>query len=129
MKLYEVTHPYYCESSNYFQSRDSTTDTYFRFESWAEFYDEAKDWDDDWNYLIRWDWQGEYQADPEYKDETNIPEHLLLFFFRQRKGFHVTMHINVNKEDEPDIKAYLLQKAKNLKATWYPILEEEKEEG
>ncbi len=132
MKLYEVTHPYYCESHNYFQSWDSQTETCFRFVDWNEFYQEAKDWDDDWNYLFRWDWVQEYLANPEYEDDQDIPEHLLLFFFRQRKGFHVTMHINVNKEDEPKIKEYLIQKSKNLKATWYPILGEVgslKEEG
>ena len=57
----------------------------------------------------------------------SIPEHLKLYFFRQRKGFHVTMHINVTKEDEPRIKEYLIQKSKNLKATWFPILNSDEE--
>ena len=125
MKLYEVTHPYYCESQNYFQRMDSSTETYFRFDCWEDFYEEAKDWDDDWNYLFRWDWE------PKWIDEDgeceSIPEHLKLYFFRQRKGFHVTMHINVTKEDEPQVKEYLIQKSKNLKATWFPILSSDAE--
>lgn len=125
MKLYEVKHPYYCESQNYFQRMDSATETYFRFDCWESFHKEAKDWDDDWNYLFRWDWEPEWiDEDGEYE---SIPEHLKLYFFRQRKGFHVTMHINVTKEDEPQVKEYLIQKSKNLKATWFPILNSDEE--
>ena len=125
MKLYEAKHPYYCEPQNYFQRMDSPTETYFRFDCWEDFHKEAKDWDDDWNYLFRWDWESEWiDEDSGYE---SIPEHLKLYFFRQRKGFHVTMHINVTKEDEPRIKEYLIQKSKNLKATWFPILNSDEE--
>ena len=104
---------------------DSPTETYFRFDCWEDFHKEAKDWDDDWNYLFRWDWESEWiDEDSGYE---SIPEHLKLYFFRQRKGFHVTMHINVTKEDEPRIKEYLIQKSKNLKATWFPILNSDEE--
>ena len=125
MKLYEVSHPYYCESQNYFQRMDSQTKTYFRFDSWDDFYQEAKDWDDDLNYLFRWDWEQEWVDEDGEVDP--IPEHLKLFFFRQRRGFHVTMHINATKDDEPKIKEYLIQKSKNLKATWFPVLSTDEE--
>ena len=113
MKLYEAKHPYYCESQNYFQRMDSPTETYFRFDCWEDFHKEAKDWESEW-----------IDEDSGYE---SIPEHLKLYFFRQRKGFHVTMHINVTKEDEPRIKEYLIQKSKNLKATWFPILNSDEE--
>jgi len=125
IKLYEVSHPYYLESSNYFQSGFSQTETYFRFDSWDDFFKEAKDWDDDYNYLIRWDWNEEWVD--EDKECESIPEHIKLHFFRQRKGFHVTMHINATKDEEAKIKAYLKDKADYLKKLWYPILEDSKE--
>lgn len=120
-KLYQSKHPYYLESSNFFQRGDSDYQTYFRFGSWEEFYIEAKDWDDDYNYLIRWDWN-EHWSDKEGECD-DILEHIKLHFFRQRKGFHVTIHIEVTKEDESKIKDYLEDRAEYIKKLWFPMFE------
>lgn len=122
-KLYEVKHPYYCEEGNFFTTQERYQ-TVWKFDSWEEFYQEASRWDDDMNYLFRWDW---WHKDPDEAEEytEGYPDEILkLFFFRQRKGFHVTMLITVTKEDEPAIREYLKQKALHLKSTWFPIFEE-----
>lgn len=121
-RLWEVSHSYYCTEGNYFSS-ENKYQTIYEFKSWGEFIAEMGGSDMDLNLLFRWDWQeggghdlAEYNGDDNYRHAR-----LLMFFMRQRKGFHSTSIVEVCRADEPAIREFLMPRLAHLKSLWEPL--------
>jgi hypothetical protein len=114
--LWEHKHPYYMETGCYYASGLSQPHT--EYESWVEFLKEMGDADEDYNYLVRWDWA---LADEDYADEDSH-ETLSLFFVAQRKAFTFSFEIRVSAVDEPAVREYLENKAAYVRRVWEPLL-------
>lgn len=115
--LWEVDHPYYCEGASYFGSGDMTTE--HEYASWAGFIATMGNADEDMNLLFRWDWEEPHghTEDDNYRDGK-----LSLFFFHQRKGFHSASYVQVCRNDQEAVRAYLLPKAAKMRQLWEPLL-------
>lgn len=139
--LWEIDHPYYgpdhCYYANGYQARGDSSE----FESWAEFAQPSSqtptedlgnllyDFDDDLNFLYRWDWKRSDPADYEWEREDNpqfeVPgDKLLLFFMCPRKGRMVYAEVHVTEDDEGDVLAWLRLKAEYMRKMWAPLLDE-----
>lgn len=115
-RLWEVEHPYYCETARWCEHQGTP-----QFTSWTDFTDSAfYDGDRDQNLLVRWDW--EIRGD--YGDcNGGEPVHeLLLFFVLQRKPIFATAKVRVTMEDEPAVRVWLKQCAATVVETWAPFL-------
>ncbi len=134
LHLWEIDHPYYCSEGNYYKSGCHTL-----FESWGEFATPTTvgamgfggnvlyDWDDDLNFLFRWDWDRADPADYAYEREEDpdfeMPgDTLLLFFMAQRKGRNMSAAVAVTEADEPAVRAWLEKKAEYMRMVWEPLL-------
>lgn len=103
--LWEPVHSYYCNPENYYAGR---SDRSF-FKDWASFLEEWENADFDYNLLFRWDW--------DEKEGT-----LTLFWMGQRKGlFQSTKIVEVTREDEPSVRAWLEKRWKHLASLWAPL--------
>lgn len=146
--LWEVEHSYYCEPGNFFQSGYHSI-----YDSWEEFAKPTKsffegnplyDFDDDLNFLFRWDWR---KADPKYYffsysqeilDKSGVTEEeleeskkefeedskvdkLMLFFILQRKSYNISVEIKVVEEDEELVREWLNKKWLHMKNMWAPV--------
>jgi hypothetical protein len=113
-KLYEVDHPYYCEEGNYYNN-----DCHFDYDSWGAFLQEWGDADLDMNLVIRWDWRdGEYETPaPDHKGM----EYLYVYIVGQRKAKLQSCKVAVRREEEPEIRAWLLPRYERLLQNWYPL--------
>ncbi len=135
--LWEIDHPYYgpdhCYYANGFQARDDASE----FESWAEFAQPSSlsgfegnllyDFDDDLNFLYRWDWQRADPEDYEWEREENpgfeMPsDKLRLFYMCPRKGRMVYAEVSVTEADEEAVLAWLRLKAEYMVKMWEPLL-------
>jgi hypothetical protein len=123
-RLWEVDHPYYCEKSNYYVGHEPKVypwgvdqnhvpGNHARFDSWEDF--GWKDSDPEYNLLFRWDW---IVPDPECPEQQ---EELVLFWMLQRKGAFWITSFPVTKEQEPEIKDWLKERYKAIKAVWEPL--------
>lgn len=104
-KLYEVAHPYHqWELKNHKE-----------WETWAEFYDEFKDADVDYNLVIRWDWITDlvgYEIDHET---------LQLIIFRQRLGQFSSHYIKIASDNEESVRDFLTNHHEEIKDMWHPF--------
>ena len=109
--LWNAAHPYYATEGNYF-SNDCTVE----FASWEEFKtDGSWDSDVDMNLVYRWDWT---KANPEEGVDADT---LNIFFVGQRKALHRSEHITITDADEPEVRAWLIERARTIAAIWAPI--------
>ena len=99
--LWEYEHPYYCESSDSYQSSYSSFDEYLISNS---------DVDDDLNFLFRWDWI-----------TSKIGNTLELYYILQRKAIIMKDIVRVEKIDEDSVRMFLESKMKYMKRMWEPI--------
>lgn len=115
--LWDAKHSYYCTEGQFF-STQAHYPTIFEFGSWAEFFQEMGQADDDLNLLFRWDWQegADFTGDVNYRNGR-----LKLFYMVQRKGYHTCSIVEVCRADEPAVRAYLEQKVAFLKSLWEPL--------
>ena len=137
LHLWEYDHPYYCSQGNYFRNG-----LHEAFGSWEDFAQPAGfvqgipsgnvlyDFDDDLNFLFRWDWirpdPSDYKYELEEDPEFQIPgDTLLLFFMAQRKGRNFSAEVSVTEADEPAVRAWLTRKAKYMRKMWEPFLDGE----
>lgn len=138
-RLWEPEHPYYCTEGNYRANLYKNPEVLVSHDSWAEFkgyrdpelMGKGLDFlaegyytsDPDLNLLFRWDWITPDLSD--YGPDEDIPNpSLLLFFVLQRKADLRTVIIrNITEADEPDIREWLTERAKTIRAIWAPILE------
>lgn len=117
-RLWEVKHPYYCSDTNYYVSGlENPPGGHHEFGSWAEF--DWKDSDADLNLLVRWDWMVPDPAD--YGDEPVPGERLHLYWLLQRKGNFMVTSFPVQRDEEPEIRAWLAERAKTIAAIWAPV--------
>jgi len=127
--LWEFDHPYYCNEGNYLYSpmRHSDVEVHEVFSSWQEFKDADGFYsaDRDMNLLFRWDWKAWHLDYPDdYPDEEGRAErHVLkLYFMLQRKAFCRSMDIEVTEADEPEVRVWLEECARTIRALWEPII-------
>ena len=112
--LWETDHPYYMTEGCFY-----TNDAHTECESFAAFLDEMGDADEDYNWLIRWDWivgKGE--------DENGVSdgEHQLrLQFLAQRKAYPFSFFVKVVPDEEPVIIEYLTKYWEYMKKMWEPF--------
>jgi hypothetical protein len=129
--LWEYDHPYYCTEGNYLYSpvRHSDVTVHDQLPSWEAFKESGWfDNDRDLNLLFRWDWKAWHLEFPEdYPDEQGRTEShdLQLYFMLQRKAFCRSVYVAVTPEDEPEVRAWLEECAKTIRAIWEPILPSE----
>lgn len=140
-RLWEATHPYYCSNGNYYSTEGHTN-----FASWEEFATPAAfaktefvgnvlyDWDDDLNFLFRWDWNkadadnyflspGDPDDETAAFEEASKTDTLELFFMAQRKGRNMSASVVVTEDDEPAVREWLAKKAEYMRTIWEPLLD------
>jgi hypothetical protein len=126
--LWEYDHPYYCTEGNYLHSsyQKPHIESHSELASWQEFKESGWfDNDRDLNLLFRWDWKAWHLEEPEDYPDGKEHHQLLLFFVLQRKAFNRSMHVNVTPADEAEVRAWLTDCAKTMRALWEPIIEQE----
>lgn len=143
--LWEVVHPFYCSEGNFYKNGLHT-----HFASWEEFATPARfkdmgatgnvlyDWDDDLNFLFRWDWKkankedywlapGDPDDETARYEEDQKTDTLMLFFMAQRKGRNMSAQVTVTEADEPAVREWLTGKAEYMRKIWEPLLGEPNE--
>lgn len=139
--LREVDHPYYCATGNFY-----SIECHANFESWEEFATPTGtdktgfignvlfDWDDDLNFLFRWDWNkadadnyflspGDPDDETAAFEEASKTDTLNLFFMAQRKGRNMSASVTVTEADEPAVREWLTKKAEYMRTIWAPLLD------
>lgn len=124
-RLWEVTHEYYCEETNWFSN-----DTKMHFECWEDFFEETKEEDPDLNLLFRFDWhEGDDYDLPDYSgDNKQRCAKLRLFYMNQRKGMFRSVSVDVCRNDEPAVKAWLQPRFEHMMKLWEPLTLASKQE-
>lgn len=117
MKLFEADHPYYATEGNYYSAGDRD---YYTYDSWDAFLSEWDDADLDMNLIYRWDWA---VPDPrDYEGEPLPAETLNLYYMGQRKARAWSVHVEVNRDQEPEIRDWLKVRAQRIREIWEPLL-------
>lgn len=110
--LIDQDHPYSggVAHGNFFKSGWAASEA-----SWDDFMEYAANWDLDYSFVYRWDWQV-------YKDAEGEPTHRLsLFWVQQRKGILGSHTIRVMPADEERIRAWLEIRWQHLLRVWAPF--------
>lgn len=102
------------------------------------------DFDNDLNFLYRWDWlkadpenylfsfsdeilketgatKEEVEASKKEFEENSQSDRLMLFFMLQRKSHNISVEVNVTESDEPFVREWLNKKWEHMKEMWNPI--------
>lgn len=116
LHLWEVDHPYYCGEANYYGQNHT------KWSSWADFRDGTifTTGDRDMNLLVRWDWHS-WRRHPDPSERSDSPDTLELFFVMQRKGYLASHSIEITDEDEPEVRAFLVECAQKMAQLWTPL--------
>jgi hypothetical protein len=116
--LWEIDHPYYCSTSNYFSNECNKN-----FKSWNDFIEAEGESDFDYNYLIRFDWrEGEDNDLPAYNGDDYYRNGVLeLFWVSQRKGLFRSNTIEVCRKDEKEILEFLKKRWAYINHLWQPF--------
>jgi hypothetical protein len=120
--LYEVSHPYYgAEAERDYHVEFETLD---ELEKWLDAYDE------DMNFVYRWDWTVPLDEDIAGAlrcGEDAPQEALTLYVVLQRKSRFVNLYVPVTAADEPRVRALLTSDRVlgALRRTWAPLLDQE----
>lgn len=120
-RLWEIEHPYYCAQSNYLAPGDDQPEE--RFSSWKEFIEDRGNENPDMNLIFRFDWYEGAQYDlPEYDgdDKAKVGQ-LILYYILQRKGHYGWVVVDVCRNDEPAIVAWLLPRYQKIAELWKPF--------
>lgn len=119
--FWETAHPYHAPDSNYYADGYSNQAHYHDFENWADFIEEFESWDEDYNFLYRWDFEPS-DPDLEEDDEDWRPPHLVFCYIAQRKGTFTWARINNPRpEDEAEVRAYLEKRWNHVQRLWAPL--------
>jgi hypothetical protein len=103
--LWEPDHPYYSGEVNR-----------VNHDTWAEFIENNTDTDWQRNPVVRWDWnRGNDIAIDEGHDSIRITG------VATRKGDMWLDVVTVTDQDEPEIRAWLTERWKDLQELWAPI--------
>lgn len=130
--LWEIDHPYYCEQGSYWVGGDRYHEVHEEHDSWAGFLEEWAGMDTDLNLLFRWDWKKADPDDYEYEREEDpdfeLPgDTLQLFYFMQRKARNMSVFVTVTEDDEAAVRAFLTERAENMRKLWEPLLDTDAE--
>lgn len=119
--LWEIEHSYYCNEGNYYAPGREQPGS--EWKSWTDFYNEFKDADFDYNYLIHFDWdESDDGGNNTYKGDDNYRNgKLKIFWLAQRKGLYRWDIIEVCRNDEENIKEFLKPRWEYIKELWEPI--------
>lgn len=116
-KLYDLDHPYYCESGSYWFGKE---DYHHNYSSAKEFLELFGSSDADLNLVFRWDWGGLGSPDVTELDENKTSK-FRVWWIVQRKGFMVSAEFPVTKDDEPMLKEWLKKRWDKLVELWAPV--------
>lgn len=119
-RLWEIEHPYYCETGNFYVSGLRRHEVHTSYDSWSSFYEVWGDNDPDYNLVFRWDWRRPDPADYE-PDEELAPDTLLVFWVLQRRAVLRSTECIVTEDDEPAVRAWLTNRGQHLAAIWQPL--------
>lgn len=117
LRLWVPDHPYYCNEGNYYKPGH-----HHEYASWATFMREFGDSDPELNLVYRWDWRREWDDDTSDYHPTRPGTKLLVFAMLQRKGICQSYEVSVLPDDEPAIRAWLIERLRHLLAVWTPLL-------
>lgn len=116
--LWEAKHPYYCSEGNYFSG-----ECYASYESWADFLEEERDSDLDYNMVYRWDWRVlNEEGDDVLADDPSAKHELSLYIMGQRRALCRSVDIKVKPEDEASVREYLAPRWEYMKKLWEGML-------
>lgn len=119
--FWETAHPYHAPDANYYADGYTDRAHHHEFETWADFMEEFESWDEDYNFLYRWDFEPS-DPDLEEDDEDWRPPHLTFCYIAQRKGTFTWAQINNPRaEDEAEIHAYLSKRWNHVQRMWAPL--------
>jgi len=116
-QLWEYKHPFY----------PAEGDNIITFESWIDYIEYWKDFDDDLNLVYRFDFD---QVENDDFDLVPVPRHpdpyyraytLRITRILQRKSRFATQVIKVCEKDMPEIQKYLKEKLDFFLKAWEPI--------
>jgi len=118
--LWEIDHPYYASTGNYYSRNDPCHEEYA---SWGDFAEQTyfHHGDRDQNLLYRWDWVSPRRPADDDTEPYNEDDYLALFFMLPRKAIACSVHVSVTDEDEPTVRAWLEECAATLAAWWQPL--------
>lgn len=134
--LWETDHPYYCNEGNYFKA--GMHDRFASWDAFAQPFSFGKglegvgnmlyDFDDDLNFLYRWDWNrvdpDDYTYEREEDPDFEMPgDTLLLYFMGQSKARCFSAEVAVTEADEPAVREWLTKKAEYMRTVWEPLLD------
>lgn len=113
--LWEEKHYCYCNDGCWMVPDGECVGFYESFQDFLE------EWDGcyfDYNLLFRWDWVE--------KAEENEQEHdlLKLYWMKQLHGQFIISHVKIKREDEEQVKKFLIPRMKHLFDLWKPLYEE-----
>lgn len=115
--LWDVDHPYYATEGNY-----RTNGYHHEFETWEDFLIELGNADLDFNLIYRWDWKTPNPDFYEPGEEMPATDTLSLFYIMQRKADPFSAAVQVTKDQEDEIRAWLTVRAEHLRKVWEPLL-------
>ncbi|MEE8113081.1 MAG: hypothetical protein V3T23_01880 [Nitrososphaerales archaeon] len=102
--LWEVDHPYYCETNNWYSN-----EAHLRYDCWTDFIEDWGELDLDMNHVFRWDWDKERHC-------------LQIFMMLQRKGWFRPIEIfGMIPEDEDSVKEWLSKHWQTILKLWEPL--------
>lgn len=121
--LWEICHPYYCSTENYFKNGCGSM-----YDTWDDFFEAEGNADLDYNLAFRWDWEDpdpETQAEALRRNEED-PYYrgadLHMFFMEQRRGLYRHVSVKVCRADEDAVRAYLAPRLARLLELWEPMV-------
>lgn len=116
--LWDVDHPFHATEGNFHATGYNN-----EFDTWAEFMEDMGNLDLDMNLVYRWDWN---RVDPDDYDGVTyfMPETdtLQLFYIMQRKACPLSAAVQVTRDQEDEIRAWLTVRAEHLRSVWEPLL-------
>lgn len=118
--LWEVDHPYYCNEGNYYSN-----DCGYEYESWEDFISDEGESDFDMNLVFRFDWdeiddesgENNFNGDPSFRNGK-----LKIFWIGQRKGIYRYSIVDVCRNDQDEVKKFLIPRLEHLKKLWEPLI-------
>jgi hypothetical protein len=113
LHMWEAEHNYYMTDHSYWGH-----DTITYYKSWKAFLESEEDSDPDYNLIFRWDWKPTV-ADDQYGE---VQMKLHFYWATQRKGYFRTTITDVNKQDEPMVRAWLHPRFEHLLRLWEPFV-------
>src|SRR5690348_3798534 len=114
--LWEIDHAYYCTEGNFFGNGHGAYQDVLHNGSWNEFLEGWGKSDPDYNLLFRWDWWDAQNPDHEIDQDE-----LHLYFMLQRKGFHISVIVKIEKADEARVTEWLMPRLAHLMSLWEPL--------